>query len=102
VIASTAYYGMFYAARAALSEEGRVARKHGGTWHLMRELFVASGRFGEALVARAQKMEGQHLAAGHGGATFSRGTSEAHVRDARRFVEEIERLIGAEPPGGGG
>jgi uncharacterized protein (UPF0332 family)/predicted nucleotidyltransferase len=100
VRASTAYYAMLYAARAALSEEGRVARKHGGTWHLMRELFVASGRFDEALVARAQEMEGDRLAADYGGATFSREKSEAHVRDARRFVEAIERLIGAEPPGG--
>jgi HEPN domain-containing protein len=67
----------------------------------MRELFVASGRFDEALVTRAQEMERDRLAADYGGATFSRAASEAHVRDARRFVEAVERLIGAEPPGGG-
>ncbi|HYY23137.1 MAG TPA: hypothetical protein VE780_14790 [Thermoleophilaceae bacterium] len=97
---STAYYAMLYAARAALSEDGRVARKHGGTCHVIRKLLVARG-FDEALVARAQEIKGDRLAADHAGATFSHARSEAHVRDARRFVEAIERLIGAEPPRGG-
>ena len=93
---------MLYTAQAALSEQGRVARKHGGTWQQMRELFVGSGRFDEAFVARGPEMQGDRLAADYGGATFSPAKSEAHVRDARRFVEAIEWLIGAEPPGGAG
>ena len=96
VIASTAYYAMFYSARAALSEEGRVGRTHEGTWHLMRELFVEAGGFDPALVARATQMQ-QREGADYRGWTFERAESEAQVRDARRFVEAVEHLIGAEP-----
>ncbi len=96
VIASTAYYAMFYAAQAALSEEGRVARKHAGTWYLMREVFAKAGRFDVELVTRAQKMQEQREGADYEGLTFADHESRAHVADARRFVEAAERLIGAE------
>jgi len=95
VIASVAYSGMLYAARAALSEVGRVPRKHAGTWHLMRELFVASGRFEAALVERAQEMQADREGADYEGWTFEREESQAHVADARRFLDAVERLIGA-------
>jgi uncharacterized protein (UPF0332 family)/predicted nucleotidyltransferase len=94
VIASTAYYAMFYAARAALSEEGRVARKHKGTWIQMRELFAESGRLDSALVARGEEMQRDREAADYDAASFDRETSEVHVRDARGFVQAIERLLG--------
>jgi uncharacterized protein (UPF0332 family)/predicted nucleotidyltransferase len=97
VIAGTAYYAMFYSARAALSEQGRVGRTHEGTWHLMRELFVEQGRFDPGLVARATQMQEHREGADYRGWTFDRAENEAHVRDAGRFVEAIERLIGAEP-----
>jgi hypothetical protein len=45
---------MLYAARAALSEEERNARTHGGTWQLFRETFVDTGRFEGELAAAAQ------------------------------------------------
>jgi HEPN domain-containing protein len=32
VVVSAAYYGMLYAARAALSERGEFAKTHSGTW----------------------------------------------------------------------
>ena len=95
VIASMSYMAMLYAARAALSEEGRVPRKHAGTWQLMRELFVASGRFEAALVERAQEMQEHREGADYKGWTFEREESQAHVADARRFLEAVERLIGA-------
>ena len=96
VIASMSYMAMLYAARAALSEEGRVPRKHAGTWHLMRELFVAGGRFDVELVERAQEMQEHREGADYEGWTFEREESEAHVADARRFLEAVELLIGAE------
>jgi len=97
VIASMSYYGMLYSARAALSEEGRVARKHAGTWNLMREIFVEGGRFDAGLVKRAQEMQEHREGADYKGWTFERDESEAHVADARRFLAAIERLIGAKP-----
>jgi len=96
VIASMSYHGMLYAARAALSEEGRVPRKHAGTWHLMREVFVEAGRFDAGLVARAQEMQKHREGADYKAWTFDRAESEAHAADARRFLTAIERLIGAE------
>lgn len=95
VIASTAYYAMLYAARAALSEEGRVPRKHAGTWQLMRELFVEPGRFDAGLVTRAQQMQEHREDADYNGRTFERHESEAHVADAHRFLDAVEHLIGA-------
>ena len=95
VIASVSYMAMLYAARAALSEEGRVPRKHSGTWHLMRELFVAGGRLDVELVKRAQEMQEHREGADYKGWTFEREKSQAHVADARRFLEAVERLIGA-------
>jgi hypothetical protein len=101
VRASTAYYAMLYAARAALREERRVARKHGGTWQLMRELFVES-----RAVLGGARGEGS----GDGGRPPGRGLRRGDLqpRDergprpgARRSVERIDRLIGAEPPDGG-
>lgn len=95
-IASTAYYAVFYSARAALSEEGNVGRKHTGTWHLVRTIFVETGRLDAALVSRAQKMQEYREGADYEARTFTREESEAQVAGARRFVEAIERLIGAE------
>lgn len=41
VVVSAAYYGMLYAARAALSEGGEFAKTHSGTWTLFSQVFVA-------------------------------------------------------------
>jgi hypothetical protein len=68
---------MLYAARAALSDEGRVGVEARRRPAVDARGFVASGRFDEALVARAQEMEADPLAADYGGATFSREKSEA-------------------------
>lgn len=43
VVVSAAYYGMLYAARAALSERGEFAKTHSGTWTLFSQIFVAPG-----------------------------------------------------------
>lgn len=48
VVVSAAYYGMLYAARAALSERGEFAKTHGGTWTLFSQVFVAPGEFESA------------------------------------------------------
>jgi uncharacterized protein (UPF0332 family) len=45
VVVSAAYYGMLYAARAALSERGEYAKTHSGTWTLFSQVFVAPGEF---------------------------------------------------------
>lgn len=59
---SAAYYGMLYAARAALSERDRYAKTHSGTWSLFHQTFVATGAFDQALhseAARTQELREQ-------------------------------------------
>src|ERR1044072_2224779 len=48
VVVSAAYYGMLYAARAALSERGEYAKTHSGTWTLFSQIFVAPGDFDQS------------------------------------------------------
>jgi len=98
-LASTAYYAAFYAGRAALSEEGRVARKHKGHWLLVRELFVETGRLEHELVEQAQTLQEEREGADYKGWTFAHERSIEQVADARRFLAAIEELIGAEPAG---
>jgi uncharacterized protein (UPF0332 family) len=94
-IVSLAYYAMVYAASAALSERERHSRTHGGTWHLMRETFVASGELPVDLIAAAQKTQQMR----EGGDYAARHTTTAEAQEAlavaRRFVSAIETLIGA-------
>jgi len=98
-LASTAYYAAFYAGRAALSEEGRVARRHTGHWLLVRELFADTGRLDAELVERAQTLQEEREGADYKGWTFAHQRSIEQVADARRFLAAIEELIGAEAPG---
>jgi len=96
-LASSAYYAAFYAGRAALSEEGRVARKHAGHWQLMRELFVETGRLDAGLVERARAMQKDREGADYKGWEFVHERSVEQVAIARAFLAAIERLLGAEP-----
>lgn len=95
-LASSAYYAAFYAGRAALSEEGRVARKHDGHWHLIRELFVESGRLDAELVGRAQKLQKERVGADYKGWKFPHERSVAQVATARAFLDAIEALTSAD------
>jgi uncharacterized protein (UPF0332 family) len=93
--ASTAYYAMFYAARAALSEEERNARTHRGVWGLFRELFVVSGRFDEELFRAAQRGQDLREAGDYEARMISPQAAEAIVADADRFVSAVADLLGA-------
>ena len=93
--ANAAYYAMFYAARAALSEEERNARTHRGVWSLFRELFVVSGRFDEELFRAAQRGQDLREAGDYEARMISPGEGKAIVADADRFVSAIADLLGA-------
>jgi uncharacterized protein (UPF0332 family)/predicted nucleotidyltransferase len=94
--ASSAYYAAFYAGRAALSEEGRVARKHDGHWHLVRELFVETGRLDAGLFKRAHAMQKEREGADYDGWEFAHERSVEQVAVARAFVAAIEELLGSD------
>ena len=93
--ASAAYYAMFYAARAALSEEEQNARTHRGVWGLFRELFVVSGRFDEELFRAAQRGQDLREAGDYEARMISSEEAEAIVADADRFVSAVADLLGA-------
>lgn len=89
VVVSAAYYGMLYAARAALSERGEYAKTHSGTWTLFSQVFVAPGEFDQrpsALARRAKdaREQGDYEAApptaGEDG-RICRGRRRVHRRD---------------------
>ena len=90
---SLAYYGMLYAARAALSEEDRYAKTHGGTWDLFHRTFVAIGRFDSELAAEARRTEQLRGLADYGGWRGDPKQAAAVVEQTRRFVDAIADML---------
>jgi uncharacterized protein (UPF0332 family) len=90
---SAAYYAMLYAARAALSEEDRNARTHGGTWLLFRETFVDSGRFDGDLAAAAQATKPLREGADYDARRISADEAERVCELAERFLGAIDDLV---------
>jgi uncharacterized protein (UPF0332 family) len=90
---SLAYYAMLYAARAALSEEDRNARTHGGTWLLFRETFVDSGRFDGDLAAAAQATKPLREGADYDARRISADEAERVCELAERFLGAIDDLV---------
>ncbi|GIU95774.1 MAG: hypothetical protein KatS3mg012_2231 [Gaiellaceae bacterium] len=87
--ASAAYYAMLYAARAALSEEGRNAKTHSGTWGLFHETFVATGRFDSELYAAAQRTRDLREASDYEAVIVPHADAERIVELAERFVSAV-------------
>lgn len=93
-----AYYAALYAARAALSEEDRYAKTHGGVWDLFYLVFVESGRFDEALAADARRTERLRLDAHYEALPISTDEAQHAVDTAERFAAAVERLFPPEVP----
>lgn len=91
---SLAYYAMLNAGRAALSERDRYARTHRGTWQLVRELLVASGKLDAALVRAAQDAQDLREGGDYRAIEIEPDEAERVVENARRLVAEIDHLIG--------
>lgn len=94
VAVSAAYYAMFYAARAMLSEEDLFARTHDGTWQLVRETLALTGRFPIALVRAAQAAQALRVATDYEDAWPSLDRASEALAVAERFVDEATALIG--------
>jgi uncharacterized protein (UPF0332 family) len=90
---SAAYYAMLYAARAALSEEDRNARTHGGTWLLFRETFVDVGRFDADLAAAARETQPLREGADYDARRISADEAERVCTLAERFVSAVDDLF---------
>lgn len=90
---SRAYYGVLYAARAALSEEDRHARTHRGTWALFREVFVETKRFDATLFAEAQTSQRVREAADYEAAEPPADEAKETVEQAARFVDAVSSML---------
>lgn len=88
-----AYYAALYAARAALSEEGRHAKTHGGTWDLLYRLFVATGRLDQALYSEARRIERLRLDAHYEALEVPSHDAERSLRAAEQLLAAIERTL---------
>ena len=93
---SAAYYSMLYAARAALSEHEEYARRHGGTWSLFFQRFVASGAFDQDLHSLAQQAQEAREGADYEAITPDPDKAERYVAGAADFIAAIEQMVGAE------
>ncbi len=92
---SAAYYAMLYAARAALSERDEYARRHGGTWHLFHQRYVATGAFDESLHGLAQRAQKSREGADYEAITPDPDEAEGFVEGAAKFLAAVERMLAA-------
>ena len=90
---SAAYYGVLYAARAALSEEDRNAKTHRGVWSLFGEHFVATARFDRELFAQVRRVQELREAAAYDARELSRDEAAAIVTEAERFVAAVAAML---------
>jgi uncharacterized protein (UPF0332 family) len=91
---SLAYYGMLYAARAALSEQDAQPRTHRGTWHEVRRLYVATGAVAEALAVAAESMQPEREQAAYEASAAPSEDAERVIVIARRFVDTVRDALG--------
>jgi uncharacterized protein (UPF0332 family) len=93
VVVSAAYYGMLYAARAALSERGEFAKTHSGTWTLFSQIFVAPGEFDQSLSAMARRAKDAREQGDYEAAPPSATEADEYVDGAGAFIAAIEHLL---------
>lgn len=90
---SESYFAMLYAARAALSEVDRHARSHKGTWMLLWEHFVLTGRVDSQLAEAAQKAQQDREGADYDAAAFPPERAAAVLVLAEGFVGAVEAAL---------
>jgi uncharacterized protein (UPF0332 family) len=93
VVVSAAYYGMLYAARAALSERGEFAKTHSGTWTLFSQVFVAPGEFDQRLSALARRTKDAREEGDYEAAPPTAEEAADFVNGAAEFIAAIEQLL---------
>ncbi|HEY7949554.1 MAG TPA: HEPN domain-containing protein [Solirubrobacterales bacterium] len=93
VTLNTAYYAMLNAARAALSERGKHAKTHSGTWTLFSETFVASGEFDQSLSTLARRAKEAREKGDYEATPPSAEEAAEFVEAAGEFIAAIEKLL---------
>lgn len=90
---SAAYYAMFYAARAALSEDDEYAKTHRGTWHLFHQRYVVTEAFDQALFSLAQRAQKAREQGDYEAVTPAAEEAKAIVEGAADFVGATEQML---------
>lgn len=90
---SAAYYAMFYAARAALSETDEYAKTHRGTWHLFHQRYVVTDAFGQALYVLSQRAQKAREQGDYEAVTPAAEEANTIVAGAEDFVAAVERML---------
>jgi uncharacterized protein (UPF0332 family) len=93
VVVSAAYYGMLYAARAALSERGEFAKTHSGTWTLFSQVFVVPGEFDQRLSALARRAKDAREEGDYEASPASPEEAAEFVKGTAEFIAAIEQLL---------
>lgn len=91
--ASSAYYAMLNAARAALSEKDEYAKTHTGIWTLFSGAFVATGEFDQELSALARRAKSAREKGDYEAAPPTAEEAAEYVEGAARFIAAIEALL---------
>jgi uncharacterized protein (UPF0332 family) len=91
--ASSAYYAMLNAARAALSERDEHAKTHTGTWTLFSAAFVAAGEFDQELSALARRAKSAREKGDYEAAPPTAEEAAEYVEGAAEFIAAIEALL---------
>jgi uncharacterized protein (UPF0332 family) len=91
--ASSAYYAMLNAARAALSEQDEYAKTHTGTWTLFSAAFVATGEFDQELSALARRAKSAREKGDYEAAPPTAEEAAEYIEGAARFLAAIEALL---------
>ena len=89
-----AYYAIFYAANALLATRGLSRSKHSGVIAAFRQHFVKPGLIeSEYSYIYGRVMDNRHVSDYEIQLPIDAQVAEDDLRDARRFVERIERFL---------
>ena len=89
-----AYYAVFYATNALLTTQGISRSKHSGVIAAFRQHFVKTGLIeAEYSDVYGRVMENRHVSDYELGLPVDLQVVEEDLRDARRFVERVEKHL---------
>jgi predicted nucleotidyltransferase/HEPN domain-containing protein len=92
---TNSYEVVLEAARAVQSEADRFVRSHEGTWYLIRELLVKTGKMPAEFHASAHALLERRLYALYGPKDFEKPWTPETPESARQAVEAAERFLRA-------
>ena len=94
---SRAYYGMFYAARAAVNAAGSEPKTHSGVASEFGRLYVRTERIEAGVARQLREIASKREDADYEGIELSQADALDALGAAVRFVDEVGALLGVAP-----